>query len=149
MPLLLSDIEFVEGFLGALGWILAHIYFKRYFKKENLFIVGAVCYLIVWFTRKLWLNVYIKWRNQNLNYAKKIGIFIPNFTKLPDFIFDGLILLILTLILYFLFVYNNPVKNTFSPLAVSEYVIIFIFLMLAITVFTPVERIEKKPINNN
>ena len=58
---LLTDNEFFEGILGGFGWIIAIYYIKHSLKQggqANFALVGLVSWAILWYIRKVGMNLY-------------------------------------------------------------------------------------------
>jgi hypothetical protein len=81
MVLFIGDEEFFEGLLGGFGWILSSLFFKKS-QKGNPIIIGVSAWMILWFTRKIGMRIYIQWRKHKLD--KNDGVNIVNFTNLSD-----------------------------------------------------------------
>lgn len=56
--LVLKDDEFFEGILGGCGWIIAMYYFKERFKSGNTLVTGFVSWGLLWYIRKVGMNLY-------------------------------------------------------------------------------------------
>ena len=63
MTILTKD-QIIEGIVGAIGWILFVYYFKN-FMNWSAQIEGAVAYILVWFLRKIVMNLYNSFKNKN------------------------------------------------------------------------------------
>lgn len=63
----ITDVQYFEGFIGALGTILSFIYFRRVLKLKNMSVVVGLSFLMTWILRKSLMNVYVKLRNDNEN----------------------------------------------------------------------------------
>ena len=92
MALFLNDEEFFEGFLGGSGWILSHYYFKRS-QVGNPIIIGISTWMLLWFTRKIGMRIYRKWRENRLDASD--GINLHNFTSFSDNKFKLMVFLLL------------------------------------------------------
>ena len=57
---LLNDEEIVEGLIGGLGTVIGVIYYKNSFiKSENIILISIIGWMIIWFTRKLLMRLYL------------------------------------------------------------------------------------------
>jgi hypothetical protein len=63
----ITDVQYFEGFIGAFGSLLSFIYFRRVLKLKNMSIVVGLSFLLTWILRKVLMNIYIKFRNNEDN----------------------------------------------------------------------------------
>lgn len=133
MPILLSDVEFFEGILGGLGWVLSHYYFKKS-QQGNPLIIGIVTWMILWFTRKIGMRIYREWRENRLD--EDDGIKIYNFTNLSDNRFKVLVFVLLYL-LAIGYCYSKLSDNKFPSslnrnditlISIISFLILYIYL---------------------
>jgi len=136
MVLLLNDEEFIEGCFGALGWIIATIYFKQKYKTtENFIVIGAISWCILWFTRKIGMRVYRKLKERYKNNKKEYGIKIQNITNMNDDTFRLIIAVLLLITIYIGMIYSSPIDDNFPGLSVKTYSLIAGFVMLTILIY--------------
>ena len=106
--LLLTDAEFFEGIIGGIGWIIAIYYFRRIQKKTNLALVGIVSWAILWYFRKIAMNLYnnakktINMRDYALNY-------LGNASSINHHVFINILGFSL---IYFFIIRHSPTSTT-------------------------------------
>ena len=66
----INDEQFIEGIIGAIGWILFWYYFKN-IANYDVKIEGFIAWTFVWWLRKFGINAYLDYKKRN-NLEKKI-----------------------------------------------------------------------------
>lgn len=74
--LLINDEELLEGLIGGIGWILAVFYirnglYKYKFKDTNYALAGGVSFAIMWYIRKIGMNLYRQYKEITSENKKK------------------------------------------------------------------------------
>jgi len=88
MVLILNDTQIVEGIIGATGVFLAGIA-KTKLKLSSAFSTAIVGFCIVWYIRKIYMNVYAQLKKDNRIPDRKIELDIQ-----PSILFAILILVL-------------------------------------------------------
>lgn len=131
MPLFLNDLEFFEGLLGGLGWIISMFYLKMSYKNHsNTLVLGLVSWCILWFTRKIGMRIYKGWREESyLKDRKNVGLTITNITPLSDNNFRILCAIITFILIYYFLIYNQTFDDNFTINNSDFYLMGFISLI--------------------
>ena len=136
---LLNDEEIIEGLIGGLGAVIGVVYYKKSFvKKENLILINIIGWMIIWFTRKLFMRVYRKLKKNNQKHfnKKNYGINVKNYLNLNDFLYHVLIIVAIVLFVYLILINNSKIDDTFLKLDKdSLYHISFIIILFLLTFF--------------
>ena len=53
----ITNDQLLEGFLGALGWVLFWYYFKNR-AQYSIVVEGFIAWTLVWWLRKIGINLY-------------------------------------------------------------------------------------------
>lgn len=103
---IITDIQYFEGFTGALGGIVAYIFLHNILRVKNIGVVIGLSFIISWLFRKIMMNYYTE-----LKIKKQKN-------KLDYFI-------ILTIILISILVYSMPFKRiTYKSIIVYLIIIL-------------------------
>jgi hypothetical protein len=134
--LIINDEEFVEGIIGAVGWIIAVFYIRNglykhvIVKKSNMAIIGGLSWTILWFIRKIGLNFY---RNIKKQYDMP-----DRHLNLPsEQIKHMIIFILINLLVLYLFVFRYTKKSNKHLFSLSYYEIplVLIVFIFGITIF--------------
>ena len=133
--LVINDEQFMEGIIGALGWVIAVFYirngmYKHRIKNSNMAIVGGLTWAIMWFIRKIGGNLYKNIKKQNKIQDKNFRLPIDS-TK--NIIISFLILFVL---LYFIvFRYTKKSNKLLFFLNYYEIPLISFVVIFGIFIF--------------
>lgn len=133
--LIINDEEFVEGIIGALGWIIAIFYirnglFKNTLIKSNMAIIGGFSWTIMWFIRKIGANLY---KHIKKHYKIKDKNFKLPFNEIKHII---LFILVICIALYFsVFQHTKKSNQHIFSISYHELPLILIILIFGIGVF--------------
>ena len=76
--LILNDNQFFEGLLGGIGWLVSMFYIKNYLRQglqgTNPAIVGIVTWALLWYIRKIGMNLYIKYKQGSKTPNKELNV---------------------------------------------------------------------------
>tara|TARA_B110000467_G_C18069829_1_gene340727 strand:+ start:42 stop:464 length:423 start_codon:yes stop_codon:yes gene_type:complete len=129
--LLINDEELLEGLIGGIGWILAVFYirnglYKYKFKDSNYALAGGVSFAIMWYIRKIGMNLYRQYKEITSENKKK-QIKLP-ITKLNvNHIFG---LLFAFYLLFYIFIIKMDTTSTKIAIRFSYTEIPLILLVL-------------------
>lgn len=135
MVLVLNDEEFFEGLLGATGWILGNLYFKKQQKADsNPLVVALIAWCFTWFTRKIGMRAYrsLKPRDE-AGAAKQYALDVPNVTTVDDNMFRLAIIGALLVVVYLMYMQNSPMNNL--ALSSENFTQLLVFGIIAAAVY--------------
>jgi len=61
---IITEAQLLEGIIGGTGWILFVYYFKNYLDWSPQ-TEGFVAWVLVWYLRKIGMNLYSSFKNKN------------------------------------------------------------------------------------
>lgn len=79
--MLITEDQYLEGLVGAFGTLFSFFFFRRLLGlKTNISVIVGLSFIVAWFIRKMFMNLYAKIKNQpdktdsEIRHMKKIFV---------------------------------------------------------------------------
>ena len=130
--LIITDNDLVEGVIGILSLFISVLFLQNLFNTSNLLIIGIFFWCILWFLRKIGMNIYKDYKEKNEIEDKKFSLEGVEINTNQLLIIGGVILFIC---LFFITkdIHSINLRNIFSLniyeiLLVCIVVVCFLYL---------------------
>ena len=54
----LTKLELIEGLIGLSSWLVSTFLLYNIFKVENPYIITSISWILLWYGRKIGMNIY-------------------------------------------------------------------------------------------
>ena len=117
MNLPISDVQFIEGFVGAFAAVFCFYFLKKQLLlKNNVGIIGGLTFLISWTIRKMFVNTYVKYKahsslNETALSVNNLALAFAFFTGMAGYLTATKKINMSVFVIYFVFMivlyFNN------------------------------------------